>query len=83
MLAPFAFVSALAGVLLVIELLRSNHQAAMTNYWTVDPWGSPISRLRRLRPRVSDCEFCPDNGAQRLIHSPWAPSAQKDWLCAT
>lgn len=74
-LAPFAFVSALAGVLLVIELLRSNHRAEATNYWTIDPWGSPRSRLRRLRPRVPDCEFCADDDAQRLIHSLWAPSA--------
>lgn len=75
-LAPFAFVSALAGVLLVIELLRSNHQAATTNYWTVDPWGPPISRLRRLRPRVPDCEFCTDDDARRLVHSLWGQSAQ-------
>lgn len=70
-LAPFAFVSALAGVLLVIELLRSNHQAATTNYWTVDPWGVPIDRLRRMRTRVPDCEFCADADARRLIDSLW------------
>ncbi len=71
-LAPFAFVSALAGALLVIELLRSNHRAAATNYWTVDPWGAPIARLRRLRPRVPDCEFCADDDARRLAHSLWS-----------
>ncbi|MBB6305599.1 ThiF family adenylyltransferase [Rhizobium leucaenae] len=71
-LAPFAFVSALAGVLLVVELLRSNHQAATTNYWTVDPWGAPISRLRRLRPRVPDCEFCADDDARSVAHSLWS-----------
>ncbi|RUW01313.1 hypothetical protein EOA46_33070, partial [Mesorhizobium sp. M1A.F.Ca.IN.022.05.2.1] len=70
-LAPFAFVSALAGVLLVVELLRSNHHAATTNYWTVDPWGAPIGRLRRLRPRVPDCEFCADDDASRLAQSLW------------
>ncbi|TIQ37178.1 MAG: hypothetical protein E5X48_07395 [Mesorhizobium sp.] len=70
-LAPFAFVSALAGVLLVVELLRSNHQAATTNYWTVDPWGAPIGRLRRLRPRVLDCEFCADDDASRFARSLW------------
>lgn len=74
-LAPFAFVSALAGVLLVIEFLRSNHRAATTNYWTVDPWGAPIGRLRRLRPRVPDCEFCADDDARRLVHSLWGRSA--------
>ena len=74
-LAPFAFVSALAGVLLVIELLRSNHQTATTNYWTVNPWGAPIGRLRRLRPRVPDCEFCADDDARRLVHSLWGRGA--------
>ncbi|RVG50668.1 ThiF family adenylyltransferase [Sinorhizobium meliloti] len=75
-LAPFAFVSALAGVLLVVELLRSNHQAATTNYWAVDPWGAPIGRLRRLRPRVPDCEFCADDDARGLAHSLWTRSGE-------
>ena len=70
-LAPFAFVSALAGVLLVVELLRSNHLTATTNYWTVDPWGAPIGRLRRLRPRVPDCEFCEDEDMRTFAYSLW------------
>lgn len=75
-LAPFAFVSALAGVLLVVELLRSNHQVATTNYWSVDPWGAPFSRLRRQRPRIPNCEFCADDNARQLVHSLWARSAK-------
>lgn len=71
-LAPFAFVSALAGVLLVVELLRSNNQVATTNYWSIDPWGTPLNRLRRQRPRVPDCEFCADDNARQLAHSLWA-----------
>ncbi|MCJ2086725.1 ThiF family adenylyltransferase [Methylobacterium sp. E-005] len=57
-LAPFAFVSSLAGALLVVELLRSEAGITPTNYWQADPWGAPMHRLRRLRPRESDCEFC-------------------------
>lgn len=57
-LAPFAFVSALAGGLLVVEMLRDQAGIADTNYWQIDPWGSPIGRLRSRRPRVVDCEFC-------------------------
>ena len=76
MLAPFAFVLALAGVLLVIELLRSNHQAATTNYWMVDPLGRPIGRFRRLRPRVPDCEFCADDDARSRAHSLWTSSGE-------
>jgi hypothetical protein len=75
-LAPFAFVSALAGVLLVVELLRSNNQVATTNYWSIDPWGTPLNRLRRQRPRVPNCEFCADENARQLAHSLWARSAE-------
>jgi hypothetical protein len=57
-LAPFAFVSMLAGALLVCEFLRSENSAASTNYWAVNPWGIPISRVRRWRGRILDCEFC-------------------------
>ena len=57
-LAPFAFVSALAGSLLVVEMLRVQAGLADTNYWQVDPWGSPIAKLRSRRPRIADCEFC-------------------------
>ncbi|KZC77763.1 hypothetical protein AYR46_16520 [Sphingobium yanoikuyae] len=57
-LAPFAFVSALAGGLLVIEMLRVQAGFADTNYWQINPWSSPIGRLRSCRPRATDCEFC-------------------------
>jgi len=57
-LAPFAFVSSMAGALLAVELLRSNAGVATTNYWTVDPWKTPIGRRRLLRPRDPQCEFC-------------------------
>jgi hypothetical protein len=70
-LAPFAFVSNLAGGLLVVELLRSNMQRVETNYWTVDPWGVPIARLRRLRPRVAECEFCSIPGVEAIVQDLW------------
>jgi hypothetical protein len=64
-LAPFAFVSVLAGALQVVELLRSDSRVEGTNYWTVDPWRAPVQRARVLRPQIADCEFCanPDVGA--------------------
>ena len=70
-LAPFAFVSNLAGGLLVVELLRSNLQRADTNYWTVDPWGVPMARLRRLRPRIAECEFCSIPSVDAIIKDLW------------
>jgi len=70
-LAPFAFVSSLAGALLVVEMLRSNAGLADTNYWQVDPWGEPIGRLRSLRPRVSDCEFCSKPHFLAVVNNLW------------
>lgn len=70
-LAPFAFVSNLAGALLVVELLRSQLHAAPTNYWTVDPWGLPMARLRRLRPKITDCEFCSLPDVDRIARDLW------------
>jgi len=73
-LAPFAFVSALAGALLVIEMLRAEADLACTNYWQVDPWRAPISKMRRLKPRVADCEFCSKPHALAVVNKLW-PSA--------
>jgi hypothetical protein len=70
-LAPFAFVSALAGALLTIELLRSEQGVADSNYWVVDPWGAPIARRRVLRPRIEGCEFCGNPAVQPIAQELW------------
>lgn len=59
--APFAFVSALAGSLLTLEVMRrlGAHAAPATfNYWRLSPWHPPFGRRRILRKRQSDCAFC-------------------------
>lgn len=71
-LAPFSFVSALAGCYLVVELLRSMDGIAATNYWTADPWGVPSHRRRVLRPRHRDCEFCSRSEARAIAKQLWA-----------
>lgn len=64
-LAPFAFVSAWAGVLMAVELVRSFNGEESTNYWRVDPWNAPIARGRVLREKLPACRFCanPDTAA--------------------
>lgn len=64
-LAPFAFVSAWAGVLMAVELVRAVNGEESTNYWRVDPWNAPIARGRVLREKLPDCIFCgnPDTAA--------------------
>ena len=81
--APFAFVSNLAGVLLALEMYR--HQAnyedwSRTNYMAVSPWVAPHKRLRRLRPRLPDCEFCSNPSTDVALREIWSgmgtPSAR-------
>lgn len=59
-IAPFGFVSVLAGTLLAIELVRrvTGTGALDFNYWRVSPWYPPIGRRRTMRPRQHDCAFC-------------------------
>ncbi len=59
-LAPFAFVSVLAGTLLAIELVRrlAGTRCYKDNFWRVSAWAPPIPLLRTRRRRRDDCAFC-------------------------
>lgn len=60
-LAPFAFVSNLAGALLALELARFEFGARFEdgkNYLFASPWSPPHALSRRYRAREPDCEFC-------------------------
>lgn len=74
-LAPFAFVSAWAGVLQAIEMLRSFAGVTETNYWQVDPWNTPSARARTLRPRHPDCQFCSNPACEPIIRDLWGEKA--------
>lgn len=52
-LAPFAFVSSLAGCLMVVDLMRSQslEEAPPSNYVQLDPWRPPTP-VRRLKARA-------------------------------
>lgn len=60
-IAPFAFISVLAGTLLALELIRrlnsGTHDRAF-NYWRISPWYPPLPRKRLLRSRQPGCTFC-------------------------
>ncbi|MCK1604128.1 ThiF family adenylyltransferase [Bradyrhizobium sp. 166] len=75
-LAPFAFVSAWAGVLMAVEMLRSFAGITETNYWSVDPWNLPIARGRTLRPRHPECQFCSNSEYEPIIRELWGESAE-------
>ena len=59
--APFAFVSVLAGALLLLEIIRQVHDGDMdrpSNEWRVNPWRPPVPQMRCLRPRREACDCC-------------------------
>jgi len=70
-LAPFAFVSAWAGVLMAVEMLRSFAGISSTNYWSVDPWNLPVARGRSLRPRHRDCQVCSKPEFDSVVRDLW------------
>jgi hypothetical protein len=75
-LAPFAFVSVLAGALLAVELVRylgGPSSAAETNYWRASPWHSPLARRRILRARQPHCGFCADRIKSIVNRQLWGP----------
>lgn len=60
-LAPFSFVSVLAGAYLALELVLRSSSADVTrpfNYWRASPWTSPVFELQALRPARPQCETC-------------------------
>lgn len=73
--APFAFVSALAGVMLAFEIVRrhtyGNHENAF-NYWRISPWHPPHDRLRRLVPAITNCSFCANELVRETVRALWA-----------
>lgn len=71
-LAPFAFVSTWAGVLMAVEMLRLFSNERSSNYWSVDPWNLPIPRARTLKSKHDGCEFCSNPGVRDAIAALWA-----------
>lgn len=72
--APFAFVSVLAGILLALELVRRLGQGTAArdfNYWRVSPWHPPFGRRRVMRARQPECEFCGKPILRKVNESLW------------
>ncbi len=73
--APFAFVSALAGILLALELVRRHTQGKHElsfNYWKVSPWHMPFARNRRLRPSEPGCALCGNPMVKAVLGELWS-----------
>lgn len=79
-LAPFSFVSVLAGTYLTLELLRRVHNKQPEqpfNYWRISPWTAPVTRLRSMRPTNPKCSFCGDLILREVVRNLWATDEQK------
>lgn len=73
-LAPFAFVSNLAGALLALELARFDSGRRFEdgkNYLFISPWSPPYSFMRRTRRRLKDCEFCARPATHEALAFVW------------
>jgi hypothetical protein len=76
-LAPFAFVSVLAGTLLAVELVRclsSGRSSPESNYWRMSPWHSPLARRRILRAQQPNCGFCANRVKSNVNRQLWGPT---------
>lgn len=74
-LAPFAFVSVLAGALLAIEMMARLVDGSRTdtfNYWRVSPWHAPQVRQRHVRGQNEACEICGQSHVQAVCQELWA-----------
>lgn len=67
--APFAFVSVLAGTLLLFEVMTRLARPGLvqSNEWHVSPWREPFSRGRLTRLRFNACECCGDSVRARAM----------------
>lgn len=73
-LAPFSFVSQLAGTVQAIELFLRRQSAERCdhfNYWRVNPWRGVIAGLQQMRPKKVDCIVCSETQYIDLSKAIW------------
>lgn len=70
-LAPLAFVSALAGAFLALMLIEKHLERGDYNYWRVSPWANPNYRLQQLIPSNENCEFCNSKTYMEVAEQLW------------
>ena len=72
-LAPFSFVSVLAGAYLAVEfaIRIATPDDDRFNYWRISPWHNPVPQLRQARPRDPQCEFCSKPSLRQVMRQLW------------
>ncbi len=72
-LAPFSFVSILAGAILALEtFFRIKSGSHKYNYWRLNPWRNPLPDLKRNYPKNPKCDFCGDEVKNKTANQIWA-----------
>lgn len=74
-LAPFSFVPALAGTLLVLTMafrLGARPSEENWNYWGVSPWYPPITRRRAFFLPDPSCHICGNKALRKARTHLWA-----------
>ncbi|MCB1721203.1 MAG: hypothetical protein KDI11_05560 [Alphaproteobacteria bacterium] len=74
-IAPFAFVSVLAGAFLLANLvarIQLGDTAAVFNDWRINPWRSPVSEMKRCWKKRQYCECCDREEIQNVNLKLWA-----------
>ena len=74
-IAPFAFISVLAGSLLLLEVIKRLNKGSYsqkTNDWRINPWREPFPQMRQARPRRAGCECCSIPEIQKANSALWA-----------
>lgn len=80
-IAPFAFVSVLAGTLLALEVVRRLGDETAErhfNYWRLSPWFPPLARRRVMRPKQLGCAFCGQSTMVAVNTALWSPRVSAD-----
>ena len=84
-LAPFGFVSVLAGTYLALECayrLHHRHDEPRFNYWRASPWCAPMLQLPVQRPKHERCEFCQQDLLQQVTRQLWQPAVEREYASA-
>ncbi|MGI8641649.1 MAG: ThiF family adenylyltransferase [Pyrinomonadaceae bacterium] len=74
-LAPFSFVSVLAGTYLAIEFAKriiSCNPVEKFNYWRISPWSVPVLRAQKYRHSKIGCDFCGNPIMVETANSLWS-----------
>ena len=80
-IAPFAFMSVLAGTLLALEVVRRlGDETAKRNfnYWRLSPWFPPLGRRRVMRSKQQGCAFCGQPIMAAVNAALWRPTPSAD-----